>query len=128
MRFRCEKQYNKNFSSYGGRGITVCEEWKEYFKFKNWAINNGYKDNLSIDRIDVNGNYESNNCRWATPKMQSNNTRVNHLITINGITKTAKQWEEHTGIKACVLIYRHNAGWSEENLLIKPDKTRRIKR
>ena len=84
--------FNKNadcYMRYGGRGITVCEEWKNDFQsFYNWAINNGYSDKLTIDRIDVNGNYEPNNCRWADKKQQNNNKRSNTLIEFNGEVKT----------------------------------------
>ena len=88
--------YNKNdgrYEDYGGRGIKVCKEWYEsYYSFKSWALSNGYSDFLSIDRIDVNGDYEPNNCRWATQSEQMNNTRVNKRITYQGGTKTLTQW------------------------------------
>ena len=76
MRSRCTYESMKCFKDYGGRGIKVCEEWQNSFEaFYNWAIANGYSDDLSIDRIDVNGNYEPSNCRWATMKEQRANQR-----------------------------------------------------
>lgn len=76
IRARCLNSKGRDFASYGGRGIKICDEWlNDFMSFYNWAIENGYQDNLSIDRIDNNGNYEPSNCRWTTQSVQSRNTR-----------------------------------------------------
>ena len=118
MRNRCYNPNSKSFTYYGGRGIYVCDQWNDYVAFKNWALSNGYNDNLSIDRIDVNGNYCPENCRWVTHREQMRNTRNNHLITYNGETKTMAEWSEIVGIKYHTLKRRLNAyGWSVERAL-----------
>lgn len=120
---RCLNPNNSNFKNYGGRGITVCDIWlNSYIAFKEWALNNGYSDNLSIDRINVNGDYEPNNCRWVTQKMQNNNTRSNKKITFNGETLTLAQWRERLGFKRGVLEYRLNNGWDLEKAFLTPSK------
>jgi hypothetical protein len=95
---RCYKPNNRRYKNYGGRGIKVCDEWKnDKTSFFKWALANGYSDTLTIDRINNNGNYEPANCRWATTKEQQNNRSNNHLITHNGETKTIAQWAEFYG-------------------------------
>lgn len=92
---RCYDQNNGNYYKYGGRGITMCQEWKnDFMSFYNWAINNGYKEGLTIDRINNNGNYEPSNCRWTTAKIQARNKRNNHLITYNNETHCISEWAE----------------------------------
>lgn len=107
MKGRC---YNKNvpaYKNYGGRGIIVCEEWLHDFEaFYNWSISNGYKDELSIDRINVNGNYEPSNCRWATYLEQANNTRANVIIEYNGKKQTIAEWAREIGINYATLQRR----------------------
>lgn len=88
MKSRCNNPNDKDYKHYGGRGITVCEEWvNDSMCFINWALENGYNDNLSIDRIDVNGNYEPNNCRWADTITQARNRRVekSNKLGIKGV-------------------------------------------
>lgn len=83
---RCYRQSHRSYKYYGGRGITICDEWlNDKENFFKWAINNGYKDDLTIDRIDVNGNYEPNNCRWVDVATQNRNYRRNINITIDGV-------------------------------------------
>lgn len=114
IKSRCENPGSSVYERYGGRGITVCDEWRDSFQsFKDWAEENGYKDNLTIDRIDNNGEYSPENCRWATPKEQGNNKRNNHLIEINGETKTLSQWCDLYGLSSDLVKQRINKlGWS----------------
>lgn len=93
MKQRCLDQSNKSYHNYGGRGIKICEEWMESFlNFANWALSNGYSDSLTLDRIDVNGDYCPENCRWATIKEQSNNQRKTIWVEILGNKKSLKEW------------------------------------
>lgn len=121
MKNRCYNPNNKFYKDYGGRGITVCEEWIDkkngHSNFQKWALKNGWSQGCSIDRIDVNGNYEPTNCRWATPKEQANNRRNNCPVTINGVTKNATEWAEEIGISERSFMSRIKYGWSEERLL-----------
>lgn len=104
---RCYRENNKHYKDYGGRGINVCDEWRNDVKaFYDWSMNNGYMDDLSIDRIDVNGNYEPNNCRWATIDEQANNKRHNRMYTYGNKTQTLKQWADEYNINYHTLISR----------------------
>lgn len=128
MKSRCDNPHNNRYKNYGGRGITICNSWRENFlNFYEWAINNGYTDKLTIDRIDVNGNYEPSNCRWATPKEQANNRTNNHRITYEGKTLTITQWSEITGINRDALYHRLiTRGWDVERALTKPTKRKGV--
>ena len=123
MRGRCNNPNEKAFKWYGGRGISVCDEWNDYLSFKQWALNNGYNDTLSIDRIDVNGNYCPQNCKWSTNEEQSNNRRNNHKLTFCGKTKTISDWSKITGISSSAISQRINIyGWNVEEALTIPCK------
>lgn len=117
MMGRC---YNPNLSyykNYGGRGITVCEEWRNDFQaFFDWAMSNGYSDNLTIDRIDVNGNYEPSNCRWITMKEQLGNKRTSRYIKYKGEEHTIAEWSRITGLRRDTIRARIERGWNEEKI------------
>ena len=106
MRQRCLKPYCEAYKDYGGRGITICKEWEDFNNFRDWALSNGYRDDLTIDRIDNDGNYEPSNCRWATMLQQQNNKRNNRLLTYNGITMTFSDWARELGIENSTLYQR----------------------
>lgn len=98
IRKRCDCPTCHNYSGYGGRGIKYAEEWNDFANFRSWALSSGYEKGLSIDRIDVNGDYTPENCRWATNYEQQNNKRNNRLMTYRGETHTAKEWSRILGI------------------------------
>lgn len=119
MKSRCYSIKNNRYKYYGGRGITVCEEWlnkehvsgthncnKGFQSFKSWALSNGYADNLTLDRIDVNKGYSPENCRWVDYKVQCNNSRKNLFIEYEGEVKTLAEWAEHKNIPYYLLYER----------------------
>jgi hypothetical protein len=107
MLSRCENPNREKFKKdYQDRFITVCPEWHDFSVFHDWALANGYADNLMIDRIDNNGSYKPDNCRWVTAKVQGNNKRNNRYFTYNNETKTIAQWADVTGMKYSILYYR----------------------
>ena len=125
---RCTNPKRKDYPRYGGRGISVCEEWSGnggFQRFYDWAMSNGYNDNLSIDRIDGDGNYSPNNCRWATPSEQCRNRENNRLITFHGETKTLIAWAEQYHIRKDTLRRRLvDYGWPVSAALQTPVKKR----
>ena len=124
MMQRCYNPKAANYDIYGGRGISVCEEWHDVLAFEKWAISNGYKKGLSIDRIDVNGNYEPSSCRWATAKEQANNRRDTVYVTIDGITKTLSGWAEFSGINRATINSRYIRGVRGVMLLHRTEDTK----
>lgn len=118
MKERCYNQKATSYCNYGGRGISVCEEWlSDFMNFYNWAMLNGYSDDLTIDRIDSDGNYEPDNCRWATRKTQNNNTRKNRKIFYKDKLRTVSEISEMMGIKRSTLVSKLNKGITIEAIL-----------
>lgn len=117
MRSRCRNKKNPSYKRYGSRGIDVCPEWDDFRSFYKWAMTNGYKAGLSIDRIDNDGNYEPNNCRWADKETQANNTSKNVFLEIEGITRTISEHAKHYGMDYSHLYYRYESGFREEQLI-----------
>lgn len=121
LKQRCNNPNSKDAHNYGARGIKVCDEWNNSFEcFRDWAKSNGYQDNLTLDRIDVNGPYSPDNCRWSTIKEQSRNTRSNHMLEFNGQKKTIAEWSEITGIEYFTLANRIYMGWPVQRALTQP--------
>lgn len=114
---RCKNSNAHNYPLYGGRGITVCEEWNNIEKFEEWVKESDYEVGLTLERIDVNGDYEPNNCKWATMKEQSNNKRNTIRITANGITLTVPEWAELLGVSDKKIYKRRRLGWSDEEII-----------
>ena len=135
MKNRCYNSDFKEYENYGGRGITICKEWlnsektkivgthisntsKGLIALKKWAMENGYSDKLTLDRIDPNGNYEPSNCRWVSRKEQNNNRTNNHYITYKGKTQSISKWSEELGINRQKIVDRlWKLGWSIERTL-----------
>lgn len=119
MKARCCNKNNDRYRLYGARGIKICDEWlNSYNAFREWALNNGYDDELTIDRIDVNKHYEPDNCRWATQKEQCNNQRRNHYITHNDKTQSMAKWSKELNINYSTLRARINSyDWDIEKAL-----------
>lgn len=123
LRGRCLNKNSKDYPDYGGRGITVCERWNDFTLFLA-DVGERPSPKHSIDRIDTNGNYEPGNCRWATPKIQSNNRRNIQRFDFRGESKTLTEWAESSGIQMRTLFARiYYSGWSVERALTTPVKS-----
>lgn len=125
MKNRCHNATADRYDRYGGRGIKICDRWLE--SFENFLADMGEPPSPqhSLDRIDVNGNYEPSNCRWATQKEQSNNKQSSRKVTIDGITLTAKEWSERSGVPYKTVWHRLGAGWESKRAVFEPVKEKR---
>lgn len=121
---RCENPSSQQFSSYGGRGISVCERWHDPARF---LLDMGPRPGkgYSLDRIDVNGNYEPGNCRWATAIEQANNKRTNHVLVVEGRALNISEWARETGIFVSTIRERIKRGWSPERAISVPTPSSR---
>ncbi len=125
MMGRCYSKNAHGYHNYGGRGIFVCNEWKsDYMPFELWALSNGYESHLTLDRIDVNGNYEPSNCRWITSKEQHSNKRNNHFIEYNGEKMTVTQWGMKLQNDPSFVAHRLTKGWDEIRAVSTPKSHR----
>lgn len=120
MKARCQNPRGDSYHRYGGRGITVCEEWQEYEPFHAWAIANGYRRGLSLDRIDNDGPYAPENCRWATSRQQAFNTSRNRYLAHEGRRQTVREWANELGMRPTTLLMRLRIGWPVERALTTP--------
>ena len=116
MRYRCDNELSSSYKNYGGRGISYDDRWAYFINFYN-DMNSGYKEGLEIERINNNGNYCKENCKWATRKEQSLNKRTNVFIKHKGQMKTISQWSKITGINRTTIQARIKRGWKEDVLL-----------
>lgn len=115
---RCNNPNDPEYVRYGGRGISVCDEWQHSFEdFYSWAMASGYQEGLSIDRIDNNKGYCPDNCRWATARQQSNNLRSNRCFELKGEVKTMVEWCRYFGKSYSTVKYRLRHGWTIEEAL-----------
>lgn len=117
---RCENKNARYYCNYGGRGISVCKEWHDFEEFASWALNNGYTNDLTIDRIDNDGNYCPKNCKWSTKIEQENNKRTNRKVEMDGKVLNLCKWCEIYGISRDTVQSRLRLGWSIDDAIKKP--------
>lgn len=129
IRNRCNNESYKRYKDYGGRGIKMCDEWSDFEVFAKWENENGYEEHLTIDRIDNNGNYCPENCRWVPMSVQAWNKRTTTKVTYNGETLNLHEWSERTGLPHTTIRSRLDRGWSVEDTLTVPwlERTERKK-
>ena len=131
MKDRCFNPNATKYNYYGGRGISVCEEWRNkengFLNFYNWSMTNGYAKDLTIDRINVNGNYEPSNCRWATIAEQNNNKRTNIKASVFGKEMTVREISDKYGLSTQVVRRRIKSGITDEKKLLYKGNLRELK-
>lgn len=126
MKRRCYREDDEHYKWYGARGIRICDDWlNDFLAFRNWALNNGYTDKLSIDRINVNGNYEPSNCRWVSQKTQCNNQTKNRYVVFQNAKYTVSQFADLLNYDYFTVINRLKLGWTPEQIAQTPEKERR---
>lgn len=125
MQARCRNKNNIAYERYGGRGISLCNKWKKFIGFYE-DMHESYENGLTLERIDVNGNYEPNNCRWATYKEQANNTRKNRVVTYMGITGSVVSVCDKLGIDSRMVHRRLSANWDIQRAFAEPKMTVRM--
>lgn len=122
FRNRCNNPKSRPYHNYGARGISICAEWDDYKTFVDWAMANGYKKGLEIDRINNNGNYEPSNCRFVTPMVNTRNRRINRYFCVNGETLCMSAWAERIGVRADAIkkwLVRYGQDGAEAKILAK---------
>ena len=118
MKGRCHRVSDDHYKWYGAKGVKVCDEWRGSFEaFRKWAIGNGYGEGLTIDRIDNEGDYSPENCRWVTHRDQCNNRRSNVMLTIDGVTRNVREWSDITGLKYGTIYRRYRDGKTGHDLI-----------
>ena len=128
MKQRCYNPNHPQYSNYGGRGISACDEWSnDFMAFKRWALSSGYEEHLTLDRVDNNGDYGPDNCRWATMRQQENNRSDNMTLTLNGKTQTLAEWSREIGMKYVTLFHRvYVKGMDADSALNTPVRERKM--
>ena len=116
MKARCGNPKNSEYRNYGGRGVSVCVRWRSFEKFRA-DMGRLFYSGAQLDRINNNGNYEPGNCRWLRHRAQQRNKRTNHMLMINGVSKTIVEWAEESGLKANTVLTRIRRGWPKSRLL-----------
>lgn len=120
MKARCENKNDYHYKWYGARGIHVCDEWRKFDDFQSWALSNGYKEGLTIDRINVDEGYSPENCRWDTMDEQANNKSTNIKLDYNGQRFTVKEVSAMTGLKRQTIEWRLHHGWTVNEIIETP--------
>ena len=127
MKKRCHNPKNKDFKKYGAHGLRVCQEWQDFEPFREWALAHGYDDSKTLDRMNNNVGYSPTNCRWISRRHQAYNRTTNRFITVDGHTRTLKEWSIIYGIGDDVILHRLETGWNEKDAVTLPKGSRRGK-
>ena len=125
MKARCLNPHSVSYKHYGARGITVCASWMDFGEFMTWALANGYRDGLSIERLDNNRSYEPSNCTWIPLDRQASNKRDTIRLTFRGVTKPMADWARSMGMDYMTLYQRIRGGWNIEKAIARPKRRRR---